>query len=202
MSHNPAPPEGLASVWPVEESHVEILIVDDRPDKRLVYQTILEDLGPRIFMAESGQQALKSVLEHDFAVILLDVNMPGMDGLETASLIRNRARSAHVPIIFITADYNDEHHMARGYALGAVDYIGSPVVPEILRAKVRVFVDLFLFDQQARRRAEEQIALAEEKAARAAAERTTRQLTFLAQASVALAESLDYEAIARVFVRL
>jgi len=185
-----------------DDAQADILIVDDRPDKLLVYQTILDDLGQKLFTAESGEQALKQILERDFAVILLDVNMPGMDGLETAALIRNRTRSAHVPIIFITADYNDEAHMARGYSLGAVDYIGSPVVPEILRAKVRVFVDLFLFDQQARRRAEEQIALAEEKAARAAAERTTRQLTFLAQASVALAESLDYEAIARVFVRL
>src|SRR6266700_1175914 len=82
-----------------DQSHVDILIVDDRPDKRLVYQTILEDLGQKIFMAESGEQALKQVLERDFAVILLDVNMPGMDGLETAALIRNRNRSAHIPII-------------------------------------------------------------------------------------------------------
>src|SRR5690242_14955564 len=133
-----------AQASPAEDTRVDLLIVDDRADKRLVYQTILEDLGQRIFMAESGQQALKLVLERDFAVILLDVNMPGMDGLETAALIRNRARSAHVPIIFITADYNDDAHMARGYALGAVDYIGSPVVPEILRAKVKVFVDLYL----------------------------------------------------------
>src|SRR5213083_2136955 len=120
-----------------EPDRADILIVDDRPDKLLVYGTILEDLGQNLFMADSGEQALKQVLERDFAVILLDVNMPGMDGLETAALIRNRARSAHTPIIFITADYNDEPHMARGYALGGVDYIGSPVMPEILRAKVR-----------------------------------------------------------------
>jgi signal transduction histidine kinase len=185
-----------------DDGRADILIVDDRPDKLLVYQTILEDLGQKLFTADSGEQALKRILERDFAVILLDVNMPGLDGLETAALIRNRTRSAHVPIIFITADYNDEAHMARSYSLGAVDYIASPVVPEILRAKVRVFVDLFLFSRQAKRRAEKQIALAEEKAARVVAERTTRQLTFLAQASVALAESLDFEAIARVFVRL
>jgi signal transduction histidine kinase/DNA-binding response OmpR family regulator len=202
MSHHPAPPEGLGSVWPVEESHVEILIVDDRPDKRLVYQTILEDLGPRIFTAESGQQALKSVLEHDFAVILLDVNMPGMDGLETASLIRNRARSAHVPIIFITADYNDESHMTRGYALGGVDYIGSPVVPEILRAKVRVFVDLYRLAQAAKRQARQHLALVEERVARATAEQASKRLAFLAQASASLVGSLDFTEISRTLVRL
>jgi signal transduction histidine kinase/DNA-binding response OmpR family regulator len=145
---------------------------------------------------------LKQVLERDFAVILLDVNMPGLNGLETAALIRNRSRSAHIPIIFITADFNDEHHMAKGYALGAVDYIASPVVPEILQAKVKVFVDLFLLAQQAKRQAAEHLALAEERAARAAAEQATRRLAFLAQASVALAGSLDAAAISRELVRL
>ena len=180
----------------------DILIVDDRPDKLLAYRTILEDLGQNIFTAASGEQALKQVLEREFAVILLDVNMPGMNGLETAALIRSRSRSAHIPIIFITADFNDEPHMAKGYALGAVDYIGSPVVPEILQAKVRVFVDLFLLAQQAKLQAAERIALAEEKAARAAAEQATRWLTFLAQASAALAASLDSVAIRREVVRL
>jgi CheY-like chemotaxis protein len=137
------------------------------------------------------------VLERDFAVILLDVNMPGMDGLETAALIRKRGRSAHIPIIFVTADFNDDHHMAKGYALGAVDYIASPVVPEILRAKVKVFVDLYLLAQQAQRQAQEHIALAEEKVARQAAEQATRRLAFIAQASVALAGSLDLAAIMR-----
>ena len=184
-----------------EEDRADILIVDDRPDKLLVYQTILDDLGQRLFTAESGERALKQILERDFAVILLDVNMPGLDGLETAALIRNRSRSAHVPIIFITADYSDEAHMTRGYSLGAVDYIASPVVPEILRAKVKVFVDLYRFAQAASRRAEERIALAEERAARAAAERMSEYWSFLAQASVALSESLDVEAIARLLVR-
>src|SRR5438067_4310842 len=147
-------------------TRADILVVDCRSDTRLVYQTILEELGQPLFMAESGEQALKRVLERDFAVILLDVNMPGMDGLETAALIRSRSRSAHVPIIFITADYNDEPHKKRGYALGAVDYIASPVVPEILRAKVRVFVDLYLLAQRAKRQAEAQLALAEERVAR------------------------------------
>src|ERR1043166_4157671 len=185
-----------------EDTRVDILIVDDRPDKRLVYQTIMEELGQRIFMAETGQQALKAVLERDFAVILLDVNMPGMDGLETAALIRNRARSAHTPIIFITADYNDEPHMARGYALGGVDYIGSPVMPEILRAKVKVFVNLYVLAQQAKRQALEKLSLAEERVARAAAEQASRRLAFLAQASATLAGSLDFATITRELVRL
>ena len=185
-----------------EDDRADILIVDDRPDKLLVYQTLLDELGQRLFTAESGERALKQILERDFAVILLDVNMPGMDGLETAALIRNRSRSAHVPIIFITADFGDEAHMARGYSLGAVDYIASPVVPEILRAKVKVFVELYQYAQQAKRRAEERIALADERAARAAAERISEQWSFLAQASVALSESLDVDAIARALVRL
>jgi CheY-like chemotaxis protein len=185
-----------------ERDRADVLIVDDRPDKLLVYRTILEDLDQNLFTVASGEQALKQVLERDFAVILLDVNMPGMDGLETAALIRKRGRSAHIPIIFVTADFNDDHHMAKGYALGAVDYIASPVVPEILRAKVKVFVDLYLLAQQAQRQAQEHIALAEEKAARQAAEQATRRLAFLAQASVALAGSLDLAAIMRELVGL
>ena len=182
---------------PVQRTKADILIVDDRQDKLLVYQTILEELEQNLFTATSGEQALKRVLERDFAVILLDVNMPGMSGLETAGLIRQRNRSAHVPIIFITADYSDDSRMARGYALGAVDYIGSPVVPEILQAKVKVFVDLYLLAQQAKEQAQEHIALAEEKIARAAAEQAACRLSFLAQASVALAGSLDPVAITR-----
>ena len=181
----------------MERDRANILIVDDRSDKLLVYRTILEDLDQNLFTVASGEQALKQVLERDFAVILLDVNMPGMDGLETAALIRKRGRSAHIPIIFVTADFNDDHHMAKGYALGAVDYIASPVMPEVLRAKVKVFVDLYLLAQQAQRQAQEHIALAEEKVARATAEQATRRLAFLAQASVALAGSLDLAAIIR-----
>lgn len=177
-----------------------ILIVDDRPDKRLVLRVILEDLGQNLIAARSGEEALKQVLQEDFAVILLDVNMPGLDGLETAALIRNRKRSAHIPIIFITADYSDEIHSAKGYSLGAVDYIVSPVVPEILRTKVKVFVDLYLLAEQAKRQAQEHIALADERAARAAAERANQRSAFLAEASAALG-SLDLEATAGEFIR-
>jgi signal transduction histidine kinase/DNA-binding response OmpR family regulator len=180
----------------------DILIVDDRPAQLLVYQTILEDIGQTLFTAASGEEALKQVLDRDFAAILLDVNMPGLNGLETAALIRGRSRSAHIPIIFITADYGDELHTAQAYSLGAVDYIASPVVPEILRAKIKVFVDLYLLAQQAKHQAEEHLALAEERAARAAAEQASRRLSFLAQASVALAGSLDFDAITRELARL
>jgi signal transduction histidine kinase/DNA-binding response OmpR family regulator len=179
-----------------------ILIVDDRPDKLLVYRTVLEDLQQDLHTAASGDDALRQVLDHDFALILLDVNMPGLDGLETAALIRGRKKSAHTPIILVTADYGDELRMAKGYSLGAVDYIASPVVPEILRAKVKVFVELFLLAEQAKRQAQERIALVEEKAAREAAERASRRLAFLAEASANLASSLDLEATLRELARL
>src|SRR5262245_34361597 len=104
-----------------------ILIVDDLPEKLVVLSTVLEELGQNIVTARSGEEALRRVLEQDFAVILLDVNMPSMDGLETAALIRQRKKSAHTPIIFITA-FNDDMHANQGYSLGAVDYIMSPVV--------------------------------------------------------------------------
>jgi two-component sensor histidine kinase len=120
----------------------DILIVDDLPEKHLAYQVILEDLGQNIVPVTSGEEALRLLLERDFAVILLDVNMPGMSGLETAALIRARRKSRHTPIIFVTA-FADDVQTVEGYALGAVDYILAPVVPEILRAKVKVFVELF-----------------------------------------------------------
>ena len=121
---------------------VNILVVDDLPEKLLVYETILERLGQNVVTARSGREALRHLLEREFAVILLDVNMPDMDGFETAAMIRSRRQTAHTPIIFITA-FSDEMHTAQGYSLGAVDYILSPVVPEILRTKVGVFVDLY-----------------------------------------------------------
>ena len=178
------------------------MIVDDRPDKLLVYKTLLDELDQNLYTASSGDEALRQVLEREFALILLDVNMPGLDGLETASLIRGRKKSAHTPIILVTADYGDELRMTQAYSLGAVDYIASPVVPEILRAKVRVFVELFLLAEQAKRQAHERIALVEEKAAREAAERASRRLALLAEASATLASSLDLEATLHEVSRL
>src|ERR1700748_1076709 len=126
----------------VAHSGARILIVDDLPEKLLVYRTLLEDLDAQIVEAHSGTEALKRVLEGEFAVILLDVNMPDIDGLETANLVRRHKNGRHTPILFITS-YADEMQTARGYELGAVDYILSPVIAPVLRTKVRVFVDLY-----------------------------------------------------------
>src|SRR4051794_34002650 len=98
---------------------VNILVVDDLPDKLLVYQSVLEELRQNVITAHSGTEALRHALEHEFAVILLDVNMPDIDGFETAALIRRRKKSAHTPIIFVTS-FADEFHTAQGYSLGAV----------------------------------------------------------------------------------
>jgi signal transduction histidine kinase len=121
---------------------ISVLLVDDRPEKLLALEAILADLPLTLVRAYSGRDALRHLLQQEFAVILLDVNMPGMDGFDTAQLIRQRKSSEHTPIIFVTA-YHDELFMSRGYSLGAVDYILQPVVPEILRSKVSVFVDLY-----------------------------------------------------------
>jgi hypothetical protein len=133
---NPADSRSLSDI------KANILIVDDRPEKRFALEAILACLNENIVQASSGKEALRQLLNDDFAVILLDVSMPGMDGFETASLIRQRLRSEHTPIIFITAIDHSENHIARGYQLGAVDYMLSPVVPEVLRTKVSVFVEL------------------------------------------------------------
>jgi len=184
-----------------DSARANILIVDDRDDKLLVFRTVLEELNQNIVTMRSGADALRWLLEHDCAVILLDVNMPGMDGFETAQLIRKRPRSSHIPIIFITA-YADEMHTARGYSLGAVDYILSPVVPDVLRSKVTVFVQLFNLREQVGKKADERIALAREQAARAAAEAVTRRASFLAEASRILSSSLDADSLIAGATRL
>jgi signal transduction histidine kinase/DNA-binding response OmpR family regulator len=143
-------------------------------------------------MVRSGSEALREVLEREFAVILLDVNMPDIDGIETASLIRGYKKSAHTPIIFITA-YADEMQTAQGYSLGAVDYILSPVMPDVLRSKVKVFVELYQAQQRTKLMAEERVARAQAEAARHAAEENTRRADFMALASRELGASLDLE---------
>jgi signal transduction histidine kinase len=174
------------------EEKSNILIVDDLPEKLLVFKTILEELDQNLIMVRSGSEALREILQREFAVILLDVNMPDIDGLETGRLIRQYKKSAHTPIIFITA-YADEMQTAQGYSLGAVDYILSPVVPDVLRSKVRVFVDLYQMQQRTRAMAGEQVARARAEAALAAAEETTRRSNFLARTSHELGASLDLE---------
>jgi len=119
-----------------------ILLVDDRADKLLAIEAILSSLGQNIVKARSGKEALRHILNTEFAVILLDVSMPVMDGFETAAMIRKRPSCEHTPIIFVTSINNSENHIAKGYELGAVDYMLTPIVPDILRSKVSVFVEL------------------------------------------------------------
>ncbi|MBL7490149.1 response regulator [Frankia sp. AgB1.9] len=126
-----------------ERPRSKILLVDDRPDNLMALEAILASLDQELVTASSGEEALKRLLVDDFAVILLDVQMPGMDGFETAHRIKQRGRTRDTPIIFLTAIDREPHHAFRGYAVGAVDYIAKPFDPWLLRAKVSVFVELF-----------------------------------------------------------
>jgi len=176
----------------LSEEKVNILVVDDLPEKHVVFRTILEELGQNIVSATSGKDALAKILEQEFAVILLDVMMPDIDGLETASLIRQYKKSARTPILFITA-YVDDVQAARGYELGAVDYIPSPVVPDVLRSKVKVFVDLYRMNRQLQHQAVQREALARSEAALVAAEEAGHRADFLAEASRVLSRSLNFD---------
>jgi signal transduction histidine kinase/DNA-binding response OmpR family regulator len=133
---------------------VNILLVDDQPANLLALEAILEGLGQNLVRAQSGPEALKRLLKDEFAVILLDVQMPGMDGLETAALIRQRDKTRHTPIIFLTAHERTDAQTFRGYSLGAVDYLFKPLVPEVLRSKVAVFVELTRKTEQIKLQAE------------------------------------------------
>src|SRR5919204_392785 len=130
-----------------------VLIVDDRPENLLALEAILKPLGARIVRARSGEEALLHLLRATFAVILLDVQMPRLDGLQTAELIKQREQTRHVPIIFITALSREAAYVFKGYAHGAVDYLLKPIDPEIVCAKVRVFCDLWVRGEKIRRQA-------------------------------------------------
>ncbi|HEY8099774.1 MAG TPA: ATP-binding protein [Burkholderiaceae bacterium] len=132
-----------------------ILIVDDTPAKLESIAAVISGMGLEVTKASSARDALRHLLKQDFAVILLDVKMPIMDGFETATLIHGRPRSAHTPIIFITAEADSDTDRFRGYTMGAVDYIFSPILPEVLTAKVRVFVNLFYLQKKLKLQAEE-----------------------------------------------
>lgn len=147
-----------------------ILLVDDKPERLLTLQAILEPLNQNLVTAASGKGALRELLKREFSVILLDVHMPGMDGFETAQMIRERPRCAHTPIVFVTGS-QEWADMERAYSLGAVDFISVPIKPLILRAKVSVFVDLFQTAAQARLETE---ARAREEEARKRAEADCR----------------------------
>jgi PAS domain S-box-containing protein len=132
---------------------VNILLVDDRAENLLALEAILEPLGQNLVRASSGEDALRRLLEQEFAVILLDVQMPGMNGFETAELIKAREKTRYTPIIFLTAISKDEEYVYKGYSVGAVDYMFKPFQPAILQSKVRVFVELYV---QQRRIAEQE----------------------------------------------
>jgi len=135
--------------------NANILAVDDHPENLVALEAILASLGQNLVKATSGMEALRCLLNEDFAVILLDVQMPGMDGFETATLIRQRSRSQYTPIIFLTAINHSDTHVARGYSLGAVDYLFKPIEPEVLISKVSVFVSLHKKTAQVKRQAKQ-----------------------------------------------
>jgi len=153
---------------------INVLLVDDRADKLLALESILADGDHKVVTARSGAEALRALLRDEFAVILLDVNMPQLDGFQTATLIRGRPRSEKTPIIFMTAVNDLETGISRGYSLGAVDYIHLPVAPEVLRAKVSVFVDLYRKREQIREQAESERLSQEREHARRLAEAADR----------------------------
>lgn len=136
------------------EERINILMVDDSPTNLLALESILQAPDRNLVSASSGDDALRYLLDHEVSVILMDVYMPGLDGLETAELIRGRDRSRNIPIIFLTADSTGGRHLSRGYSLGAVDYIVKPIEPNILRSKVNVFVELFKKTREIKRQAE------------------------------------------------
>lgn len=165
------------------ELAVRILLVDDQPANLVALKAILEGISPHIVLARSGREALKQLLLADFAVILLDVKMPDMDGFETATLIRQRERSRDTPIIFLTAADRDAQMAVRGYAVGAVDYLIKPVVPEFVRSKVSVFVEL------ARKNAE----LVRQAERLRASEEAARELTITQKALIRDLEHKNHE---------
>ena len=191
----PVPAAGAPAGWesmttdvPPQPDKVDvaILIVDDDPRNLFAVRETLEDMNAQLVLARSGEEALKHLLRQDFALILLDVHMPGMDGYETAELIRLREKSRHIPIIFLTAINKDETHIFRGYASGAVDYMFKPVDPHILKCKVSVFVDLYRKTEAVKREVEAKQRLLDEN------ERVRREMR---QAEQALRRSEERQAL-------
>ncbi|MGZ4168091.1 MAG: SpoIIE family protein phosphatase [Solirubrobacteraceae bacterium] len=167
----------LVPTVPAEEQPVGILLVDDHRENLAALRAVLEPLGERLVTADSGEQALRALLREDIAVILLDVRMAGLDGLQTARIIRARPRTRHIPIIFLTAQVSDVEEIALAYATGAVDYVIKPFEPEILRAKVSVFVELS-------RERGERVRQSRARAEAEAVARTVRTLQILSDAAL------------------
>ncbi len=135
----------------MSSDQVNVLLVDDRPENLLALEAILEPLGQLLVRAISGPDALRKVLETEFAVILLDVQMPGMNGFEVAEIIKSRERSRTIPIIFLSAISKEDAYVFKGYSMGAVDYVFKPFNPDVLRSKVAVFVDLYMKQREIQR---------------------------------------------------
>ncbi len=164
------PTEGLAS-----QSQAKILIVDDRRENLLTLEAVLEPLGEQVVTAISGADALRCLLRDDFAVVLMDAQMPNMDGFETAAIIRQRERTKHLPIIFVTAYSKNHQEVTQGYSVGAVDYLTKPYDPDILRSKVKVFVELHKRGEEIKRQ-QELIREAEAREAERLMQEQARQL--------------------------
>ncbi len=168
-----------------EDRSVKLLLVDDRPENLLALQAILEPLGQTLILAHSGDEALKCVLQHEFACILLDVQMPEMNGFDAAQIIKSRERSRYIPIIFLSAINKEDSYVFKGYSMGAVDYVFKPFNPDVLRSKVAVFVDLYLKQQQIIEQAE---LLAESQRRELELEHRTELLETEAKSAAQLAE--------------
>jgi CheY-like chemotaxis protein/anti-sigma regulatory factor (Ser/Thr protein kinase) len=180
-----APPDHL------DPGAAAVLIVDDRPENLVTLEAFLEPLSARIVTAQSGREALQALTTDQFAVILLDVQMPEMDGFETAAFIRGRARTRSIPIIFLTGISASPENIFRGYEAGAVDYIVKPVDPAILRSKVAVFVELFEKTREIARQARLLQEQEQERREREAAEQRHRRSQFMANVAAALEKRLD-----------
>ena len=178
---------------PVEAEPPEparVLVVDDDERNLLAIRTVLEDVG-EVVVASSGEEALRQLLRGEFAVILLDVYMPGMDGYETAQIIRSREQTKRIPIVFLSAVNKETEHLIRGYSMGAVDYVFKPVEPVVLRSKVAVFVDLFQMTREIQRKAkQEQQLLDANLRANAERLRAEQELRMAQQRQAAIIESL------------
>lgn len=186
----PAPSPELAELSQAVAERPRVLVVDDDERNLLAITTVLEDIA-EVVIADSGEAALRQLLRQEFAVILLDVYMPGIDGYETASLIRAREQTKRVPIVFLSAVNKETEHLLRGYAMGAVDYVFKPVEPTVLRSKVSVFVDLFEMTKQVERKARhEQQLLDANLRANAELLEVERQLRLVEQRQAAIIESL------------
>ena len=188
----PTPLETETMAAKGETAVPSVLLVDDRPENLMALEGILKPIGARLVKARSGEEALLHLLRDTFAVILLDVQMPRLDGLQTAELIKQREQTRHVPIIFITALSREAAYVFKGYAHGAVDYLLKPIDPEIVRAKVRVFCDLWVRGEKMRRQAA-QSDLKDVFLASVAHEMRTPLAAAKAQAQLALHQLVESE---------